>query len=645
MTELAAQRQQITSQQTVAQPQVLTSAHFHHDSDRAAVQRQLQQTNSNYPHEFDVAANQKNIYSKGVEISVPHGTAVEFHYERTLADGTKARGTIKPASLNTVVVNDRNVARLGIDKKGQEQKYTVGLYTNFSGTLTIKIGDQSYKIESDKPVKSHQPANSSPPATLSIKPPALDRSVQPTISTPPPDQVELKNNSPKPPAKRMADSITEPKNPPNIASSEQAKTALEKQKAQADLDGDKFARVRQMEALAASAKAAGDKILAEAEKMAEKYNHTGQSSLPATYTRFLTDYTRFIPKLPDKTAIIAQTGLAPSDRNTHAVISPEDPNRPGVIITSDQATAEKVEEGVAELRSATTITLLDDKRDADMYKTRATSIIVFRQGELLDEGVNLAKQRLEKLPKMIASQATLRAVDTTAESGILARIFPRRAERRAAMNTERAAMGGLGARRFDSGLVAGRPEAQRNGQQAVDSAVKLIANRAREYAFTQAAEVERIAIEVWKNPALMGCEVDFDNQRPVGVDYFAPTQEGKTHYLHLQGMDHNNEIVNYVPPEVYGRFNVDILTAYDNGKEALEKQSGNKEPYLISRSQLYQIAMKPETNIFPTEDGDMVYLDPAKHGKAIAQLKEIYNQQRHLTSNDIKKAMNTSSAS
>lgn len=632
MAELVAQGQQIGSQQNIAQPPGLTSAQFNGNSNRTALQKQLQQTSSNYPHEFDVAANQKNIYSKGVEISVPHGTNVEFHYERTLADGTKARGTIKPASLNTIVVNDRNVARLGIDRKGQEEKYTLGLYTSFNGTLTIKVGDQSYKIESDKPVKSHQPAHTVPPATLSIKPPALDRSVQPTISTPPPNQVELKNNLPKPPAERMADSITEPKNPPNIASSEQAKTALEKQKAQADLDGDKFARVRQMEALAASAKAAGDKILAEA----EKHGSTGRSSLSATYRRFLADYTRFIPKLPDKTAIIAQTGLPPSDWDTHTVISPEDPNRPGVIITSDQATAEKVEEGVAELRSATTITLLDDKRDADMYKTRATSIIVFRQGELLDEGVNLAKQRLEKLPEMIASQATERAVETTARRGI----FPRIAARRAPMRTERAAMGGMGARQFESALVAGRAEVQRNGQKVVDSAVKLIANRAREYAFTQAAEVERIAIEVWKNPALMGCEVDFDNQRPVGVDYFAPTQEGKTHYLHLQGTDHNNEIVNYVPPEVYGRFNVDILTAYDNGKEALEKQSGNKEPYLISRSQLYQIAMKPETNIFPTEDGDMVYLDPAKHEKAILQLKEIYNRQQHLTSNDIKKAIN-----
>lgn len=640
MAQATITEHQQTLQKSAPQLSNLGAAQFKETDARSTLQKQLQQNQNIYPHEFDVTANQKHIYSKGVEISVPHGTSVEFHYERTLADGTKARGTIKPASLNTIVVNDRNVARLGVDRKGKDVKYTLGLYTNFNSTLTIKVGDQSYRIESDKPVKSHEPANSTPPATLSIKPPAVDQSVQPVISTPPPDQTELKKNLPEPPAERMTDSITEPKNPPNIASSEQAKTALEKQKAQADLDGDKFARVRQMESLAASAKAAADKILAEGEKMSEKYSHTGRYSSSLSHTRILNDYSRFIPKLPDKNAIIAQTGLAPSDWDTHTVISPEDPNRPGVIITSDQTTAEIVEQGVAELRDATTGVLLLDGRSDDMYKTRATSIIVFRQGELLENGVKLAEERLEKLPEMIASQATQRAVQTTASRGL----FPRIAAQLAYRRTERAAMGGLGARQFDNALVAGRREAQRNGQQAVDSAVNLIANRAREYAFSQAAEVEKIAIEVWKNPALMGCEVDFGNKRPAGVDYFAKTQEGKTHYLHLQGVDHNNKIVNYVPPEVYGRFNVDILTAYDNGKEALEKQSGSKQPYLISSQQLYQIAMKPETNIFPTEDGDMVYLDPAKHEKAIAQLKEIYNRQQHLTSNDIKKAINTSPA-
>ena len=109
----------------------------------------------------------------------------------------------------------------------------------------------------------------------------------------------------------------------------------------------------------------------------------------------------------------------------------------------------------------------------------------------------------------------------------------------------------------------------------------------------------------------MGCEVDFTNQRKTGVDYFVPTREGQTYYLRDLGKNYGDPAGAFVPADVYGKFNVDILVAYITGKEAAEKaKPGSGADYRMPVAELREIAAR--SSIHLGENGEMFYQPPVR---------------------------------
>ena len=79
--------------------------------------------------------------------------------------------------------------------------------------------------------------------------------------------------------------------------------------------------------------------------------------------------------------------------------------------------------------------------------------------------------------------------------------------------------------------------------------------RARQFAWSEAAKIEEIAREVGKPTNLVGFEVDFENKYPTGIDYYVKTTDGKTYVLQNIGANFATPGESFVPATVYGRFN------------------------------------------------------------------------------------------
>ncbi|HQH27062.1 MAG TPA: hypothetical protein PLP17_06670, partial [Oligoflexia bacterium] len=362
----------------------------------------------------------------------------------------------------------------------------------------------------------------------------------------------------------------------------------------------------------------------------------------AAYQRFYSYYRANVPaRLPEPGVIAAQTELPPTEWGSQLVFSPKDRSRPGVVFAMDPQHEQAVQDVVRELREATSKVLtqqlglgyLDRFPGGELLKLanptyrerRANAILVARSGEFLERSIDEANSRLADVPRYAAAEGTQRALAQTPSPRIFRRIRPSASER-----LEMAAQGGRGSGRFEAGLVSGLGEAQQSGRTAVGNTRALIVERARQYAFEGAAKVEQEAIAVNKEPTLVGYEVDFKNQRPNGIDYYVKTDEGQTYVVHNVGKNFQDEAGNFLPADVYAAFNVDLLTHY-------ETNNGS-----ISREALYDFSMK--RNLFPTEEGEIVYLNPAKRSaeaqEAITgRLRTLYQAKKGLSRSDIDQAI------
>lgn len=345
----------------------------------------------------------------------------------------------------------------------------------------------------------------------------------------------------------------------------------------------------------------------------EEILSTRQSS--TAFQKIYQSYKRYLPEtLADRESVIKASGLEDSRWGSKLALAPEDPKRPGILMTCFENETEALDQVVTMLRNSTTSKLLITGGFREMHKTRANSILIVKPGDMLDRAVETANKGIPAIGQNIAANALVRAERQTGR-GLFASAQNR---------VERAARGRLGSRRFKQELATGITEATEAIKVAREDTIKLMGAKAREYAYGSAATLKDRADEVGKPSHLLGFEVDFSNKRPTGVEYFVITDEGKTYLLPNVGKNFQDPNGSFLPAAVYASFNVKILRAY---------QKNNS----ISREEFYSIAM--EHSIFPTEEGKMVYLDPKKFGAQATAfrnaLQKVYHEKKRLTDLDL----------
>ena len=392
-------------------------------------------------------------------------------------------------------------------------------------------------------------------------------------------------------------------NPAEQPQSEQASTKQSKVNA---AEESKNEALRSAPCLAASleAKARADsieaKIKANAGVTASAQNALRSYQNSTAFQKFLSTLVANVPhRLPGASAVAEATKIPLSERGNRLIIAPVDLARPGVIATSDPKHEEQVRAVITTLRGGTNNAL-----GVFRYLTgpRANLVMVANAKDFLQSNLNETNAKLAAIPRYAAAEATRRAQAKSGQ-GLFASSYQR---------MERAARGGLGWRQFNQGLSEAISGAKQVGAQAVSQAFSLIVERAREYAYNGAAKVEKEAKGVGKDPTLVGFEVDFgevdfDSKPENGVDYQVKTEEGKTYLLHHVGHNFDNEHGSFFPPDEYGKFNVEILDKYES-----------KKPPSLSRKDFYDISLRH--NLYPTEEGEIIYLDPKQRTSAAQQL-------------------------
>lgn len=334
---------------------------------------------------------------------------------------------------------------------------------------------------------------------------------------------------------------------------------------------------------------ASSSVTASAENALRSYQNS------TAFKRFLSTFVSNVPhRLPAAGVVTEATKIPLSEGGNRLIISPLDLTRPGVIATADPEHEEQVRAVVTALRGGTDKALGFFRR---FTGPRANAVMVANAKDFLQSSLNNSNARLADIPRYAAAEATRRA-QTKSGQGLFASSYER---------MERAARGGLGRRQFNKGLSEATSEAKQVGSQAVNQALSLVVERTRQYAYNGAAKVEKEAKGVGKDPTLVGFEVDFDNKRGNGVDYQVKTEEGKTYLLHHVGRNFENKHGSFFPPNEYGKFNVEILDKYES-----------KEPRSLSRKDFYDIALRH--NLYPTEEGEIIYLDPKQRTSAAQRL-------------------------
>ena len=355
--------------------------------------------------------------------------------------------------------------------------------------------------------------------------------------------------------------------------------------------------------------------LAEAEKAGRQAGVA--RSCPSAYQRFYAAYTPYLPQsLPSREAVIEQTGLPQGIwEGSRTVVKPKDPDRPGIVMATGTDEAGEVNKVVAALRQATTNVLLKQFRVMELESTRANAVLLARQSEMLDDGLAEANKALAGLPDIVATNSVVQALAVAGGSS---------------SRLERGAQGRLFARRgFDQGLAGGYSSARRTGQQALKDISDVVIKRCQAFAFEGAGEMENEAKRVKKKLDLIGFEIDFNNRWPTGIDYFIKTKDGGYQMLYDIGKNFRNEKKGFLPADVYGPFNVDVLTHY-------QKNGG------ITEAALPGITLK--YGILPTKEGVMTYLSPGRYSpQAIAatveSMKKIYDTKRYPTEQEIQAAL------
>lgn len=258
------------------------------------------------------------------------------------------------------------------------------------------------------------------------------------------------------------------------------------------------------------------------------------------------------------------------------VIAPKDPMRPGILAVSNDDNFSQVDEVVAKLRSATTTALIVRRMRKHLKTRRANAIIVAQGAKIADDGIGTANSKLSMVPQISAAKSMMEAERERSLSEI-----------------ERAARGGCGARRFQAGLGRARSESYRAGIESATDAQKLVVYRMQEHAYKNAVKIAQMAEDAEKPLDLVGFEVDFYDRWPCGIDYYIPTEGGKTYLLFNIGHNFRDPDEDALPPFVYGSMNVSILACYEeNGK--------------ITDKDLYRLL--PPYNLYPTKEGYIVYV-------------------------------------
>lgn len=344
------------------------------------------------------------------------------------------------------------------------------------------------------------------------------------------------------------------------------------------------------------------------------------SQASAAYQRFYATLKPVLPKsLPSREEIVKRAGFPATPRGTHSLIAPLDPKRPGVLITSDEEHFKEIDDLVAELRGATTSTIiarnfLHSNRET-LERLRANSTIIAQPGKKFDQGMKKAYDEISSLPAYVAAGAVVEA-ERRAGDGPFAGASER---------VERAARGGLGKRRFSQGLAESKSEAITQAKQSLSHVGDLVVEKTREMAYEQAARIQSHAADIGKKSDYVGFEIDFFNQRPRGVEYAVETRDGKKYILRNVGKNFSDPAGDFVPARTYGRLNVTLLQRY-------EKNGG------LTKDDLYEIGMTYD--LYPTAEGEIVFINPARYSesrmKAIREgLKARFDQNRSLTFRDI----------
>lgn len=350
-----------------------------------------------------------------------------------------------------------------------------------------------------------------------------------------------------------------------------------------------------------------------------------RSTTSTAFWRFRGAYLPYLPTRPlDMETVIARTGLPRGHWGTHAIIRPKDPNRPGIVAVADEESLHAVAHVISRLRNATTATLIAGKllRLDRKYieSTRANAIVVAKPRNKLHDGIRRASDDLAQLPDWVAAYAVLRAESMTGDGPWAS----------AELRVERAARGGLfGGRAFNEGLDFGRGQAAELAHGVVEDVIELMAERTKQMAWDYASRIEAQASEVGKAAELLGLELDFANSRAIGVEYYVTANEGKTYLLRNVGRNFQEANGDFVPAEVYGRFNVRLLREY--GKN-----------HSISREFLYKSALVYD--LFPTEEGEIVFVNAKLHPEAaMAKIRETlstqYARKQSLSLKDIQQAL------
>ena len=314
-------------------------------------------------------------------------------------------------------------------------------------------------------------------------------------------------------------------------------------------------------------------------------------------------------RVPEKTALFVTAGFPRSEFGFYRVIPPTDPNRPGIIAVSDESNFESVNDTIASIRRATSAILLARGMRKHYETRRASSILVARPDNKIDDGIKEANHRLSQLPYISAAKAMMSA-EASNDLGSL----------------ERAASGGRGWRQFEGSLMNTQNEAYQSISQSAVDAQETVINRIKEFAFNKGADLEKRAEDVGKPIDLVAFEIDIYHYWPCGVYYFVKTAEGRTYFLYNVGKSYRDPDEDFLPRFVYASFNVSILTHYEETGKITEKD-------------LFELGQR--NFIFPVKEGGIFYISElwpeSTRKKAKEELTKLYKTRGFLTIQDLHK--------
>ncbi|HQH26382.1 MAG TPA: hypothetical protein PLP17_03215 [Oligoflexia bacterium] len=281
--------------------------------------------------------------------------------------------------------------------------------------------------------------------------------------------------------------------------------------------------------------------------------------------------------------IIERSGLPQSRVKTRSALLPEDPKRPGLLISFSDADKDAVDQTVGELRGATTSALIWSGGLRELKSTRANSTLIIRVPEVLKAELTAVQERL----KTAAEYSTLKALASGPE---------------------------------------GRENVLREFRDISAKILELSGQKLKLYACGKAAEFKRKGEDDGMPVHLLAVETDFENKRVTGIEYYVITGEGKIYSMPHIGKNFDETKGSFVPAKPYAEFNVALLRIY--------QKNGS-----LSRDDLYQTALA--NGFCPTEDGKITYLNLGRGQlrETKAKLQSVYDAKGSIAAADLEAAL------